>query len=593
MEIRKKYHIIISSLLIILLLFVFESIIAQSNDYPSDYFRPPLETPLYLSGTFGELRSNHFHSGIDIKTGGTEGKNIYAIADGYVSRIKISTGGYGKALYVTHPNGYVSVYGHLQKYNKQIQEFVTSYQYKKESFTVEIFPEKDLLKVNKGNVIAISGNTGSSAGPHLHFEIREDATQYPVNPLLFKSLKIKDYYRPKILEIALYPVDEHATINGENDAVFYVVAGWGDEHYLIDKPKITVSGRISFGIRTYDLMNDIPNKNGVYKIEIVLDTTQIFGLKMNEFSFSTTRYINSLIDYGYYKKMKRRMVRTEIDTNNRLNTYRNVVSNGIVVFDDSLNHTVKYIVGDAYGNTAKLQFKVNSVVIDSVQQKIAKKEPKGIYFDFRKQHEIAKENITLSFPSNAFYKSFYFELGVDSSGSDSCPSGRRVSPVYKVHNRFTAVQKAFSIKIKPDPIPEGLKDKMYIAYSNGNDNGNSSYIGSHWDKAYLMTKSRILGDYFIKVDSVAPEIIPANIGKGKDISGQNTIKMKIKDGETGISYYRGTLNDQWILMEYDAKKQLLTYHYDHRLQKGENNFKLIIKDILGNVSEFKAKLIFQ
>ena len=448
-----KKHFILFLLFLLGFVLLINDIAAQSKDYPSDYFRPPLETPLYLSGTFGELRSNHFHSGIDIKTGGTEGKNIYAIADGYVSRIKISTGGYGKAIYITHPNGYVSVYGHLQKYNKQIQEFVTSYQYKKESFTVEIFPEKDRLKINKGDVIAISGNTGSSAGPHLHFEIREEATQHPVNPLLFESLKIKDYYRPKILEIALYPVDEHATINGENDTVFYIVAGWGDEHYLRDNPDVTVSGRISFGIRTYDLMNDIPNKNGVYKIETVLDTTQIFGLKMDEFSFSTTRYINSLIDYGYYKKKKRRMVRTEIDTNNRLNTYGNVVSNGIIVFDDSLNHTVKYIVSDAYGNTAKLQFEINSVVNDSVQQKIAKKEPKGIYFDFRKQHEIAKENITLSFPSNAFYKSFYFELGVDSSGGYSCSSGRRVSPVYNVHNKFTAVQKPFSIKIKPDHHP--------------------------------------------------------------------------------------------------------------------------------------------
>jgi len=574
-------------------LFVFENSIAQSKKHPSDYFRPPLDTPLYLSGTFGELRTNHFHSGIDIKTGGAEGKNIYAIADGYVSRIKISTGGYGKALYITHPNGYVSVYGHLQKYNKQIQEFVTSYQYKKESFTVEIFPEKDRLIVNKGDVIAISGNTGSSAGPHLHFEIREEATQYPINPLLFKSIKIKDYYRPKILEVALYPVDENATINGKNDTVFYTVAGWGDEYYLRDKPEITVSGRISFGIRTYDLMNDIPNKNGVYTIEMLLDTTQIFGLKMDEFSFSTTRYINSLIDFAYYKKIKRRVVRTEIDTNNRLNTYQNVVSNGIVSFDDSLNHIVKYVISDLYENTAQLQFEIKSVISDSVPKKSAGKEQKGVYFDFRKQHEVANGNIALSFPTNAFYKSFYFEFMVDSSGGDSCPSGRRVSPVYKVHNKFTPVQKAFSIKIKPDHISEGLKDKMYIAFTNGNDNGNDSYISSKWQEGYLTTKSRILGDYFIKIDSVAPVIVPVNIGKGKDISGQNTIKLKIKDGETGISYYRATLNDQWILMEYDAKKRLLTYQYDHRLQTGENNFKLVIKDMLGNVSEYKVKLIYQ
>ena len=585
MQIRKNYHIIISSLLIFVSLFVFENSIAQSKNHPSDYFRPPLGTPLYLSGTFGELRSNHFHSGIDIKTGGVEGKNVYAVADGYVSRIKISTGGYGKALYITHPNGYVSVYGHLQKYNDEIQEFVITYQYEKERFTVEMFPVKDRIKVKKGDVIAVSGNTGGSFGPHLHFEIREEANQHPVNPLLFKSIKIKDYYRPKILEVALYPVDENAAINGKNDTVFYTVSGWGDEHYLSGNPEITASGRISFGIRTHDLMNDIPNKNGVYTIEMLLDTTQVFGLKMDDFSFSTTRYINSLIDYAYYKKKKRRVVRTEIDTNNRLNTYRNVVSNGIVEFTDSLIYKVKYIVEDIYGNSSQLQFEINSVVNESFPKKSAGKEQTGVYFDYAKQHKIAEGNMVLSFPANAFYKSFYFELMVDSSG-------RRVSPVYNVHNKFTAVQKAFSIKIKPDHIPEGLKDKMYIAYTDGNDNGNNSYIGSHWDEAYLTTKSRILGNYFIKIDSVAPVIIPVNIGNGKDISGQNTIKMKIKDRETGISYYRATLNDQWILMEYDAKKQLLTYTYDSCLNKGKNEFKLIVRDLLGNEKEYNTSLIY-
>lgn len=571
-----------------ILLIVFATMVtdlqAQKDVFPENYFRPPLGIPLYLSGTFGELRSNHFHSGMDIKTGGVEGKNVYAIADGYVSRIKVSTGGYGKAIYITHPNGYVSVYGHLKKYNDGIQAFVTAYQYERESFEVEIFPEKDRLKVTKGEVIAISGNTGSSAGPHLHFEIREEANQQPLNPLLFKSLKIKDYTRPKITEIAIYPVNENSLINGEHDTVFYNVSGWGEEHYLVNQPKIEVTGRISFGIRAHDLMNEIPNKNGVYTIEMMVDTVQVFGLRMDQLSFSTTRYINSLIDYSYYKRMKRRLVRTEVDTNNLLKVYQNVTTNGIVDFNDSLEHRIVFNVSDAYGNLAKLSFDVVSDGYDSIKQ-FSKQKKSGTYFDFTKSYEISEGNISLSFPAQAFYKSFYFDLNIDSAV-------RSFAPVYKVHNSFKPVHKAFTVKVKPDSFAVEMKDKMYLAYSNGNSKGRYGFMSAKWENGYIVAKSRSFGEYTIMVDSVSPEISPVNIGKGKDISGQRTIQVKIWDRETGIRKYRGSLNGHWILMEYDRKKRLLTYQIDKKIQEGQNGFILQVEDLLGNEEVYEAILYY-
>lgn len=583
MKIRERRYFKAYLFILIGLIFTNNGLNAQDKQYPADYFRPPLGIPLYLSGTFGELRSNHFHSGMDIKTGGVEGKNVYAIADGYVSRIKVSVGGYGKAIYITHPNGYVSVYGHLKKYNEEIQSFVTSYQYERESFEVEIFPDKDQLKVMKGEVIAISGNTGSSAGPHLHFEIREEVTQQPVNPLLFKSLKIKDYTRPKINEIAIYPVDESSRINGKHDTVIYTVGGWGEEHYLLNQPQIKVSGSIAFGIGTHDLMNEIPNKNGVYSIEMWVDTTQVFGLKMDQLSFSTTRYINSLIDYSYYQKKKRRLVRTEVDTNNLLDVYQHVTSNGIVDFNDSLEHNVVFKVNDAYDNKAKLVFRVLSESDEeTIQEGLSRVYP-GNYFDMAKVNKLSDGNISLSFPAHAFYRSFYFNLTVDSSE-------KSFSPVYKVHNRFTPVHKAFNIQIKPDSVADGLEDKMYLAYSNGN--GGYGFLSAKWEDGRLTAMSRSFGDYFIMVDTVSPEIIPVNIGKGKDISGQRSIQVKIRDQETGIKKYRGTINGQWILMEYDAKKQMLTYNYDNRLLKGENTFKLQIEDMLGNEEVYEVILYY-
>ena len=315
---------------------------------------------------------------------------------------------------------------------------------------------------------------------------------------------------------------------------------------------------------------------------MVVDTSQFFGLKMDKLSFATTRYINSLIDYGYYQKKKRRLVRTEVDTNNLLQSYQNVMANGIVDFNDSLNHDILFDVRDAYGNSAKLAFTVVSSAVDSSQQKIS--EPQQVnYFDFTKTHKISEGNISMSFPANAFYRSFNFNLGIDFTEA-------LFSPVYKVHNRFTPVHKAFTIKIKPDSIPGKLKDKLYLAYSNGNGNGHHGFISANWDGDYMSARSRSFGNYSIRIDTVVPEIVPVNIGEGKDISGQQTIQVKIRDRETGIKKYRATLNDRWILMEYDPKKQLLIYEYDQRLQNGINQFKLIVEDMLGNEKVYKTRL---
>ena len=189
-------------------------------------------------------------------------------------------------------------------------------------------------------------------------KIRDEKSQHPINPLLFNELKIKDYYRPKIIKLAIYPVDKHSMINGVNDTLYLNLSGWGLEHKIATNDNIKISGSVSFGISTYDLMNDIPNKNGVFSVVLYHDTISIFDLEMNRLSFSTTRYINSLIDYSNYKKSKTRIIRTQIDTNNKLTNYKSVINNGIIVFDDTLSHSMKYVVKDAYGNVSELSFSI-------------------------------------------------------------------------------------------------------------------------------------------------------------------------------------------------------------------------------------------
>lgn len=559
---------------------LFPLISISQQTYDED-FTPPMDMPLYLTGTFGELRSNHFHAGIDIKTQGKEGLKVRSIGDGWVSRIKISTGGYGKALYITHPNGFVSVYGHLQRFNDTIQAYIKKIQYNRERFEVEVYPDKGEIKVSKGEIVAISGNTGGSMGPHLHFEIREEATQYPVNPLLFKSIKVKDFYRPKILEMAVYPVDEQSFVNGKQDTLFLEVSGWGEQHRLKNEEKIKVFGNVSFGILTYDVMNDLPNKNGVYEVKLYDDTTQVFGFKQDKLSFATSRYINSLIDYNCYIESKKRFVRTQIDTNNVLANYQQVSSNGIYQFNDTVTHNLKWQVTDAYGNLSQLKFEI---LKDTSSVSLTKQPRKMTPYFVRinTSFDLKTDQIELNIPSNAFYQSFYFEFNAFTPNTDHAHT------IYQLHNNRTPVQKQLALSLVPDSslLLGRHMDKVYLAYST---NGKDFYsVGGKFEDGRINANIRNLGYYTLMVDTILPSIEPKPFAKNKSGSWPSTYRVVIDDKETGIKSYRATLNDKWVLMEYDAKKDLIFYEVDDKLKSGENKFHLEVVDNVNNKSTYDA-----
>jgi len=555
------------------------SLMAQ-HKYPQHYFRSPVGFPIYLSGDFGELRGGHLHAGIDIKTDGVQGKKVYSVADGYVSRIKVSLYGYGKALYITHPNGYVSVYGHLKKFNLRLQRFVKNIEYQRESFTVQIFPPKDSIKVKKGEVIAYSGDTGGSLGPHLHFEIRHAKSEHPVNPLLFRSIRVADNLTPKIVQLSVYPVFPGSRVNNKPDTLILPVAGHGKACYLKNMPVIHVKGAVSFGIRTYDVMNGTHNKNGIYSLKLYKDNTLVFALKADKIVFSKGRYVNSLIDYNYYEKTGKRLIRTQLDTNNRLGIYKKNVNHGIFTFHDTLPHHFRYVVSDIYGNTAALKFIVED---EPAATKVSKnpKQETGIFIRFNRSAKINSGDISLSFPKDCFYRSFYFQLRKFPANS------KTLSPVYAVHNRFVPVQKYFSLAIKADSLPASFKEKVYIGYAP-DDKEDFSWVGGSWNGNTIRVKARDLGDYTLLADTIAPSIKPLDFGNGSKVAGKRVLKVQILDDQSGIKDYRPTLNGHWILMEYDLKRNLLTYHFDKYLKKGKNIFQLTVRDNVGNENVYKA-----
>ncbi len=582
---------VVRLILSILLGFFYQGLMAQRT-YPTDYFQAPVDFRMLLSGTFGEIRNNHFHSGIDIKTGGVEGAKIYSVADGYVSRIKVSPFGFGKALYITHPNGYVSVYGHLRSYNSTIGDYVKKAQYSAEKFDIELFPEPGQLPVKKGETVAYSGNSGSSGGPHLHFEMRDEATQYIINPLLF-GYEVKDFYKPRITSIKIYPEDEFSRVNNSGKSIRYLTEGWGTEHRLANQPVIKVSGRISFSVQVYDQQNDTDNKNGPYAIALYIDSVLVYEFRLETFSFDQTRYVNSLLDYEELIRNNVRLQRTCIDPGNKLDLYRNVSENGVFQFNDSLVHTIRYEVSDVPGNIAVLTFKVKSEkpAITGQQPVPEGENPRSIYqfqtssFNFNASNHFGNASVILDAPKGAFYKSFEFQY-------DSAKKmAGTYSSVHKIHNGYTPVHDYITLGIRPEGLPESLRPKALVVKIGNNGTGFTSAGGQYDADGYVRTKIREFGNYAIAVDTVPPKIRPVKPESFKNMDGQTVLKMIISDELSGIFNYRGTLNGKWILMEYDAKNDLLIYYIDDRLLPGTNNFELKVADVKGNSANYKAVLV--
>lgn len=570
------------TLIMITMFVLIFSLQAQENTKQSQ-FTAPLDTKLLLSGTFGELRTDHFHSGIDIKTNGKEGEKVYAIADGYISRIKVAGTGFGKALYITHPNGYMSVYAHLKQFTDTIESFVREEQYRRKTFRINIFPEKEQYKVKKGELIALSGNTGGSLGPHLHFEIRDAKTETPVNPLQF-GFQVKDIIRPRITSIKVYPESKYSTVDHEQSSKEYKVNGWGLKHRIKDHDTIEVSGDISFGISSFDLLNGAHNKNGVYSIDLFIDTLLVYSHKMDAFSFSESRYLNSMIDYAEFINSNRRFQRTVIDPNNHLRVYGEVYNNGVYQFIDTSFHHLKYIVKDINGNISELNFVLSASPVDTFV--IPEKSQEGILFDWQTKNDFINDFLELHAKKGAFYDSFIFTYDTIDHNVDTL-----FSPIHKLHVETTPVHKWMSLAIKPDTIPLGKEDKLLIV-SIDNENV-ASPAGGEFNDGFIVTSIRSFGNYSIAMDTIPPEIKVLNFKKKKNIDKDDILKFKVTDNCSGITSYKGTLNGEWILIEFDPKNDLMIYKPDHMVKEGENDFKLEVTDDRGNKKVFESIFVLK
>ncbi|MGY8987788.1 MAG: M23 family metallopeptidase [Flavobacteriales bacterium] len=541
------------------------SIFSQTN------YHSPLNFELLLSGTFGELRGSHFHTGIDIKTEGVEGQKVYSIADGYVSRIKVSTWGYGKAIYITHPDGNTSVYAHLKEFNEEIEKYVNEQQYKKENFEIQLFPSKEKFPIKRGDVIALSGNTGGSGGAHLHFEIRNTKSEHPINPLQF-NFDITDNIQPTIVGIKIYP-HQNSSVNNKNESVKYSLTKKGNNYSVNSKQIIKVNGDISFSISTYDKLNGAYNKNGVYSIKLFIDNNLIHHFLADELSFSEKRFLNAHIDYSEYTESKTKYNRCFNLPYNKLSNYKTNVNDGIFNFIDSLTHKIRFEVEDFEGNKSEVNFEVQS---QSTSPEF-ETEDSGDGFLYN-QANVYKN---LKFEAHLEKYSLYEDCNVHYSVG--IKTDNTISEIHNFMSSSIPIHKNYVLSIK-EKIAKNITDKVYIAKVN--DNGTFTYKGNSWRGSFLSAKVREFGNFTIISDTVNPIILGVNVKDGKNISSQTTIKCTIEDKESGISFYRGEINGKWILMEYDYKKNLLTYKIPSDFEKGKHTLTVVVKDRMGNKTEY-------
>ena len=529
-------------------------------------FISPIEAPFDLSGTFGEYRSK-FHTGIDFKSRGVQGQKIFSVEDGYISRIEVKNYGYGKVIYIDHPNGYTSVYAHLRDFSTKIDKYVRGEHYKSRKSIIQRFPKRGEIEVKKGELIGYSGNTGGTFGPHLHFEIRDTDTQDALNPLMF-NYKYIDKERPLIR--GLYLIDEENTLISslpEKREITKI----NDSTYTTDD--IEYNKKIGLGIDIYDIQyKNLFNQNGVYKVDLVIDSILVYSFKMDRIKFSQNHYRKIMYDYISAIKNKRKVLKVYTPQNANLSFLRNNDLSGIIDPTKYLNSNVSIKVSDWNKNSSYLNFKVKS---SGVKEKMPTYD--GIEILTNQNYTIKKNSSVIKLKKNTFYNDLLLNI---SYNDDTLDLGEDNDPIRS------------PINIK---IPQAISDTLELRQSFiGRVNGKKiAYLNSRKDDSYIYTNTLSLGKYVISRDTIEPKITPINFKHNSNISKRSTIRLRLKDDISGIKTYNAFLNGKWALFEYEPKLNLIFHKIsDKIIEKGKNTLIINYQDGVGNKGVYKAEIYY-
>lgn len=538
----------------------------------------PLNGALIISGSFGEPRLNHFHTGIDFTTRGKTGLSVYAFDAGYVSRIKVSAIGYGKAIYITHPNGLISVYGHLSKFNDVIQSYVTTQQYKQQRSELELYPEASQFIIKKGELIAYSGNSGGSSAPHLHFEVRDAAGEsFPLNPLKY-NLDLKDTIKPTFRELAIYNLNEPSDMVNPRQ---YNLTTYQKSYKLQQRSTpdtITIPfNQVGVGVKVHDLANgcDSDGYFGVYRLQMNVDNIKVYEFALNRLDFNEGRYANCHIDYKQKKKNNEQFYRCYLLPGNKAAIYDADLNRGIIQLGKGEVKKVEIISSDYFNNTSNVVFYITTSSNGYVQAV----PPIGLLVKHNESKSWGNTRIKLTFDSGTFYDQTYLKI-------DSNKSSSGYSTSYLIHNEYTPLHKSFSLSIKLNNNNTQLPESKFVLVQI-KENGSVSAYKSTFANGWVSANPKELGTFYIASDTITPKITPTNFTPGQSTKNK-MLTLKITDNLSGIETYNFYVDNQWIVADYDAKNDLISIDISKQVS-GEHILKAVVVDAVGNkkINTFK------
>lgn len=531
-------------------------------------FGVPFDFPLVLSGNFGELRSNHFHSGVDFKTQGVVGKPIRAVADGYICRASVQPGGYGNALYVMHDNGYMTVYGHLDRFPKRIADRIRKYQYENETFNVNLRFDSCEYRVSRGEVFAYAGNSGYSFGPHLHFEVRDSSGNELYDPMRFYATRLSDTIPPGASSLAVYPFDGLGVVCGNAASLTLPV----EEGVVRDT--VEAWGRVGFGIKALDYMNGTHNKYGVRKFELLADDVMLFSSCMDNFSFAETRLINAWVDYGRYIRSGEWYQRLHVLDNVPLRALEADAGNGWLVVDEERYYNVECRLSDYHGNMSVLRFVVRGKKCEIPQERTMTHR---LYWF--QDNNVDYMGMRLNVPRNELFCNASLKVAME-KGSSFSPRYRLGGEEYPVwHGAELSIRVEDDVKVNPE--------KLYIRRVAKKG---YRYAGGRFEDGWVKANITILGTYEIAADTMPPVLKPLN----ENLWGKNgKIVFALTDKETTVSSFKGTLDGKFVLFRYSSKNGRLTLDMkEENIRRGTHELRVVVVDGYGNETVFEKEITY-